>query len=54
MAVMNINDVTSDIGIVLDFGAMWFCRTMPTFQRNMLSPSSGLKAPKPKTTSTSY
>jgi hypothetical protein len=26
---------------VLDFGAMWICKLMLTFQRNMLSPSSG-------------
>jgi hypothetical protein len=26
---------------VLGFGAMWICRLMPTFWRNMLSPSSG-------------
>jgi hypothetical protein len=23
---------------VLDFGAVWICRSMPTFRRNMLSP----------------
>jgi hypothetical protein len=32
-----------DVGVVLDFGAMWFCRLVPTFQRSVLSPSSGLK-----------
>jgi hypothetical protein len=26
---------------VFGFGAMWFCRSMLTFRRNMLSPSSG-------------
>jgi hypothetical protein len=28
---------------VMVFGAMWICRLMPVFWRNMLSPSSGLK-----------
>jgi hypothetical protein len=26
---------------VLGFGALWICRSMPTFPRNMLSPFSG-------------
>jgi hypothetical protein len=26
---------------VMGFGAVWICRSMPTFRRNMLSPSSG-------------
>jgi hypothetical protein len=29
-----------DVGVVLGFGVVWFYRLMPTFQRNVLSPSS--------------
>jgi hypothetical protein len=33
-----------DVGVVLCFGAIWFHQSVPTTsQRNMLSPSSGLK-----------
>jgi hypothetical protein len=32
-----------DVGVVLDFGAVWFRRSMHMFRRNVLSPSSGLK-----------
>jgi hypothetical protein len=35
--------VKGDVGVVLGFGAVWFCRLMPKFWRNMLSPSSELK-----------
>jgi hypothetical protein len=33
----------TNVGVVLGLSAFWFCRLMSMFQRNMLSPSSGLK-----------
>jgi hypothetical protein len=30
------------VGVVLGFSTVYFCRLMPTFWRNILSPSSGL------------
>jgi hypothetical protein len=35
--------MTIHVGVILGSGAVWFHKTMPTFPRNMLSPSSVLK-----------
>jgi hypothetical protein len=32
-----------DVDVAMGFGAVWFCRPMPTFRRNMLPSSRGLK-----------
>jgi hypothetical protein len=32
-----------DVNAVLGFGAVWYCRSLSTLRRNMLSPPSGLK-----------
>jgi hypothetical protein len=31
---------------LMGFGAVWICRSMPTFRRYMLSPSSGAEVTK--------
>jgi hypothetical protein len=41
MRWISCGDYYTDAGVVLGFGAVWFCRSMPTLRRNMLSPSSG-------------
>jgi hypothetical protein len=32
-----------DVHVAMGFGAVWFCRPIPTFRRSMLSSSCGLK-----------
>jgi hypothetical protein len=40
-SLLNITKNFSFVVEVLGFGAVCICRSMPTFRRNMLSPSSG-------------
>jgi len=44
---VHVKTDTSCVGVeVLGYGAVWICRSIPTFPTNMLSPSSGAEVTK--------